>query len=47
MSSDWIVLSVDEPTGEVVIEALRHVVDAVDVRPPRTGTVWNCSTTGR
>lgn len=33
MSSDWTVLSVDEPTGEVVIEALRHVVDAVDIRP--------------
>lgn len=37
MSSDWIVLSVDEPTEGVVIEALRHVVDAVDMRPSEDG----------
>ena len=32
MSSDWIVMSVDEPTEGIVLEALREVVDAVDVR---------------
>lgn len=37
MSSDWIVLSVDEPAQGVVIEALQAVVDAVDVRPSADG----------
>lgn len=37
MSSDWSVLSVDEQTEGVVIEALQEVVDAVDVRSDPDG----------
>lgn len=37
MSSDWIVMSVDEPTEGIVLEALREVVDAVDVRSSPDG----------
>lgn len=37
MSSDWVVLSIEEQTEEIVIEALQEVVDAVDVRSPDDG----------
>ncbi len=37
MSSDWIVLSVEEQTEQVLIEALQEVVDSIDVRSSADG----------